>query len=284
MNNKRMIVLSIVGALALVALLLTITSVSARGERQVSAASLAQADAVPSTISYQGRLLDDGGNPVDGVHTMAFRVYEQVSGGVPLWTDSFPVPVEEGLFHVHLGVEPALFDGRALYEDALALVNAQKAEYGDQYEASAAVRAAWDAADAAYSASLKVARVALQDDPKAHAALMLGGTRKQSLSGWIEQATAFYTNLLGDGDLMAAMAGFGFDAAKLEAEQALVQAVVAANLVQEKEKGEAQDATKQRDASLDAMDAWMSDFKAIARVALEENAQWLEKLGFGAVP
>jgi len=88
--------------------------------------------------------------------------------------------------------------GRTLYEDALALVNAQKAEYGGQYEASAAVRAAWDAADVAYSASLKVARVALQDDPKAHAALMLGGTRKQSLSGWIEQATAFYTNLLGD--------------------------------------------------------------------------------------
>jgi hypothetical protein len=174
--------------------------------------------------------------------------------------------------------------GRTLYEDALALVNAQKAEYGDQYEASAAVRAAWDAADAAYSASLKVARVAFQDDPKAHAAMMLGGTRKQSLSGWIEQATAFYTNLLGDGDLMAAMAGFGYDAAKLEAEQALVQAVVEANLVQEREKGEAQDATKQRDASLDAMDAWMSDFKAIARVALEDNAQWLEKLGFGAVP
>jgi hypothetical protein len=174
--------------------------------------------------------------------------------------------------------------GRALYEDALALVNAQKAEYGDQYEASAAVRAAWDAADAAYMRTLKVARVALQDDPKARAALMLGGDRKQSLSGWMDQATAFYTNLLGDGDLMAAMAGFGFDAAKLEAEQALVEAVVEANLVQEREKGEAQDATKQRDASLDAMDAWMSDFKAIARVALEGNAQWLEKLGFGAVP
>jgi hypothetical protein len=174
--------------------------------------------------------------------------------------------------------------GRALYEDALALVNAQKAEYGDQYEASAAVRAAWDAADAAYSASLKVARVALQDDPKAHAALMLGGARKQSLSGWIEQATAFYTNLLGDAGLMAAMAAFGYTQAKLEAEQALVQAVVAANLAQEKEKGEAQDATKQRDAKLDALDAWMSDFKAIAQVALEENAQWLEKLGFGSVP
>ena len=174
--------------------------------------------------------------------------------------------------------------GKTLYTEAVALVNKQKAEYGDQFEASAAVKAAWDKADAAYSASLKVARVALKDSAKGQAAMMLSGTRKQSLSGWIEQATAFYSNMLGNADLLAAMAAFGYDQANLAAEQALAQAVVNANLVQEKEKGEAQDATKLRDAKLDALDTWMSDFKAIATVALDEHPQWLEKLGFGAVP
>ena len=113
---------------------------------------------------------------------------------------------------------------------------------------------------------------------------MLSGERKRTLSGWLEQAVAFYTNLVGDADLMAAMGNFGYDQARLQAEGALVQAVVEANLAQEKEKGEAQDATKQRDAKLDEMDVWMSDFKAIAQVALEKNPQWLEKLGFGTVP
>ena len=179
--------------------------------------------------------------------------------------------------------EARLNAGKALYEEALALVNQQKAEYGDQFEATAAVRAAWEEADAAYRRTLKVARVALKGSQKARAAMMLSGTRKQSLSGWLEQATAFYTNLVGDADLMAAMGNFGYDQAKLQTEGALVQVVVEANLAQEKEKGEAQDATKQRDAKLDELDVWMADFKAIAQVALEENPQWLEKLGFGAV-
>ena len=176
-----------------------------------------------------------------------------------------------------------LGEGRALYEEVLALVNRQKAEYGDQFEATQAVTSAWEEANAAYGVALKVARVAFQGNQKARAALMLGGQRKQTLSGWLEQATAFYSNLLDDAGLMAALGNFGYDRAKLEAGQALVQAVVAANLVQEKEKGEAQEATKQRDAKLDALDGWMSDFKAIAQVALEEHSQWLEKLGFGAV-
>jgi hypothetical protein len=115
MNSKRMIVLSIVGALALAGLLLAATGAWARGDARSSAAALAQAGVVSGTISYQGRLLNADGTPVEGMHTMAFRVYAQASGGTPLWSDSFPVPVEEGLFHVMLDVDPALFDGRALW-------------------------------------------------------------------------------------------------------------------------------------------------------------------------
>lgn len=173
--------------------------------------------------------------------------------------------------------------GKALYTEAVTRVNKQKIEYGEQFEASAAVTAAWEQADAAYTRTLKVARVAFKDNVKAQAALMLGGVRKQSLSGWIEQATAFYDNLLGNADLLAAMAAFGYDQGKIAAEQALVQAVATANVRQETEKGEAQEATKLRDAAIDALDEWMSDFKAIATAALEEHPQWLEKLGFGPV-
>ena len=48
----------------------------------------------------------------------------------------------------------------------------------------------------------------------------------------MEQAAAFYTNLLGDADLIAEMGNFDHDRARLEADGALVQAVVDANLVQ----------------------------------------------------
>ncbi len=180
--------------------------------------------------------------------------------------------------------EEKLTSARALYDEALALVSKQKAEYGEQFEATETVRAAWDEANAAYMRTLKVARIALRDNTMAHGALELDGKRKESITGWMGQATNFYLNLLAGAGMMAALANFGYNQTKLEAEQALVQAVAEANAVQEREKGEAQEATKLRDARLDELDQWMADFKAIAQLALEENPQWLEKLGIGAVP
>lgn len=163
--------------------------------------------------------------------------------------------------------ETHLVVDQTLYQEALALVNRHKVEYGEQYQATAAVKSAWAEAQAAYMRTLKVARAAFKNDAKACAALMLNGPRRRALSGWLEQAQTFYANLLGDAALMAVLAGFGYDRAKLETEQALVQAVQEANLTQE--------ITKQRDA-------WLADFRVIARVALEEHAQWLEILGIVA--
>jgi len=156
----------------------------------------------------------------------------------------------------------------------------QKKEYGEQYEATETVRNAWNVADQAYAKTLKIARIALRDNVKAQNALGLSGERKRSLSGWLEQAGRLYQNLLDDAEFVAAMTVYGYSQEKLETEQALVNAVREANMSQEKEKGEARDATEKRDAKLDAMDRWMADFKAIALIALGDNPQWLDKLGF----
>lgn len=59
----------------------------------------------------------------------------------------------------------------------------------------------------------------------------------------------------------------------------MVASLVDARQQQMQRKGEAQDATEKRDEALRAMDVWMSDFKAAARVALKDHPQWLEMLG-----
>lgn len=46
-------------------------------------------------------------------------------------------------------------EGTALLQSAETLVLAQKKEYGEQYEATEAVQAAWAAADSAYTKTLK---------------------------------------------------------------------------------------------------------------------------------
>lgn len=57
-----------------------------------------------TTISYQGRLADSGGTPVNDTVGMTFRIYNAATGGSPLWTETYPaVQISDGLFHVLLG-------------------------------------------------------------------------------------------------------------------------------------------------------------------------------------
>jgi len=107
--------LTITGALAMGALLLLITSVWAGPNAGSQAVSLAAADIVSGTLSYQGRLLDSSGDPVDGTCVMTFKLYGQATGGTPLWTQSGSVEADEGLFNVNLDVDTTLFDGRELW-------------------------------------------------------------------------------------------------------------------------------------------------------------------------
>lgn len=176
--------------------------------------------------------------------------------------------------------EARLQAASTLYDEAMALVAAQKLEYGEQFEATATLQTAWDTADLAYKKALKIARIAFKGNEKARNALRLSGIRKKSLSGWLEETAVFYTNLLATPDFIAAMTPYSYNQAKLEAQSALVDAVATAKAAQDKERGEAQEATKVRDAKLDELDRWLADYKAIAQVALDESPQQLEQLGW----
>ena len=174
--------------------------------------------------------------------------------------------------------ETVLQEGQALLDRAQTAQQAMLAEYGRQYDATDAVRSAYEAANTVYMRHVKIARVALKNRRGAAAALQLLGDRKASIRGWLEQATTFYDNALANETVQAALARFNITPEVLAEAQADVQAVADANSAQEQEKGDAQDATQARDAAVDALDDWMADFRVIARVALEERPQQLEKL------
>ena len=168
--------------------------------------------------------------------------------------------------------------GQALYETALSAQVAQKQEYGEQYAATYEFDAAWKTANQTYTQLVKIARVAFKGNPNAATALGISGKRKPSYSGWLDQAQQFYLSALENPDFQAALAQFGVTLEKLQAGKFLVEAVTAAKQSKEIETGEAQQATKIRDAALDGLDDWMSDFVAIARIALA-GTQLSEALG-----
>ncbi len=175
--------------------------------------------------------------------------------------------------------EEKLNAGKQLYDEAAALQNAQKKEYGDQVAATAELNEIWETAHQQYIRTLKIARVAFNDNIKADKATMLFGRRKQSLSGWLEQAQAFYKNLLNDTAFLTTLSAFGYTEEKLQNESTLINQVIAKHLAQKKEVGEAQEATETRDKALDKLAHWISDLRAVAKVTLEDNPQQLEKLG-----
>jgi hypothetical protein len=181
--------------------------------------------------------------------------------------------------------ETALQAGAALVTEAETLHRAQQAEYADQYTATEALNAARDEAHALYTEHLTLARVAFRDDSEARNFLDLDGRRKRTFSGWLKQAETFYTHLLETPDVLAALqARFPLEQSVFEAGRAQIAALVELNRAQEKEKGEAQQATKTRDAALDALDAWLDDYRAVAEIALQDQPQKLEALQFGAIP
>lgn len=176
--------------------------------------------------------------------------------------------------------ETKLREGRALLDEATEAVNAHKVRYGEKDESSKDLTVAADQADQEYKKTLAVARVALKKDTKAVSVLYLTGPREQTNAGWLAMIDSFYTNLLANPGWVAKMEAYKFGRAKLEAGQRLVEAVKNLEVKQTQKKGDAQQSTIERDAKLEKLAEWMSDFKEIAFAAFDEKPQLLEKLGF----
>ena len=82
------------------------------------------ATTVPTTMNFQGRLLDASGMPVaDGLYNMKFALYDQASGGTLKWSETREtttrVQVTGGLFSTKLGeassLSATIFASGALY-------------------------------------------------------------------------------------------------------------------------------------------------------------------------
>lgn len=59
---------------------------------------------IPRTISFQGVLTDAQGNLIpDGNHTLALKLYDNVSSPTPMYTETQMVPVIKGIFNVIIG-------------------------------------------------------------------------------------------------------------------------------------------------------------------------------------
>ncbi|MBM3134117.1 MAG: hypothetical protein FJZ89_02280 [Chloroflexi bacterium] len=75
------------------------------------------AGTVASKISYQGRLTDTGGNPLNGSYNLLFQLWDDATAGSQVGGNIVRngVPVSNGLFTVDLDVPQSAFNGQALW-------------------------------------------------------------------------------------------------------------------------------------------------------------------------
>lgn len=177
-----------------------------------------------------------------------------------------------------------LQEGQTLLDTALSLYDAQIKEYGEQHAATQALADAIKTADKVYAAHRRLAKIAFKNDAQRKTDLHLNERKPEAFNPWYEQARHFYTALLADAEAQTQMTRYKVTLEAILSAQAQIEQVMSLKITQEKERGEAQEATQKRDAAIEALDEWLGDFRVVARIALEDTPQLLEALGMGAIP
>jgi len=138
--QKRILGSWLIAALGVLAILVSaaafgIGSDDAKNAKNVGAALIqVSASDVTASINYQGKLTDNASEPLSGTYTMIFRLYDVVTGGTALDTDTHTVEVTDGLFNTHIDFNQSYIDGRELW---LGITVGSDSEMMPRYELSA---------------------------------------------------------------------------------------------------------------------------------------------------
>jgi hypothetical protein len=210
--------------------------------------------------------------PNDELLTLGARVLE----------NSQKPPIKKAMATV--GYDEAAFEkGRTLLDAFEQAVQHRQTEYGEQLSATDAVNDAWDAFHGeTYMPHVRIARVVFEDEGT-RSRLGITGDRPQGFAEYVQEARRFYDTIANDDTLQSKMAERGVDAEAVSKAQESLDQLVSLNQTQEREKAEAQQATRARDDARRAFVDWLSDYQSFARVALSDQPDHLEQLGV-AVP
>ena len=125
----------------------------------------------------------------------------------------------------------------------------------------------------------KKAKVVFRKDSLTAEQLAVLGEMPRIYVNILEAAKKFYEISTTNADIQSKLARLVITPEQLTAGKTLVSELETARAEYMREKGESQEATKIKDAAFAKMDDWMSEFYAVARIALEDKPQLLEALG-----
>ncbi len=170
-------------------------------------------------------------------------------------------------------------EGKALLAQTRSVFNANITEYDESTTAYAQFVSKKSELEKIFMQHRKKAKVVFRKDSLTAEQLAVLGEMPRIYVNILEAAKKFYEISTTDADIQSKLARLVITPEQLTAGKNLVSELETARAAYLKEKGESQEATKIKDAAFAKMDDWMSEFYAVARIALEDKPQLLEALG-----
>jgi hypothetical protein len=172
-----------------------------------------------------------------------------------------------------------LNEGAAIWQTADAACEKQKQEYALQFAAMEAFDLAFNEANTMHLEHVGLTRLALDQFPTVRNVLGLRGKRPKRFAGWIWSANRFYNNAIDNPDVLDKVSAYGITNEMFIEVRDKLKAVELANDEHDKARGEAQQATMDRNKAVKELEKWSFGFLKVCRYALKEKPQYLEKLG-----
>lgn len=170
-------------------------------------------------------------------------------------------------------------EGKQLYLKAQELYDKNKQDTAEAKEAYAAFEQAYDKFSKLYSKHRKAAKVALMHKPEVWESLAIKGETARAYLSFMKDAEIFYKQVGTHQEARPLLEKFKITNTIAEEQLTAIENVVALRTKYEKESGESQQATQDKNKAFADMDKWVREFYAVAKIALEDKPQLLESIG-----
>ena len=188
-------------------------------------------------------------------------------------------PVLKDVFEEEGFTEARFQIGLAKQQVALGLQIDQQIEYSSRLEATGKLDALFENVRSSFINDRNIAKIALQRAPGLFERLRLIGPAASKREFLLQQVRHFYQEILADENVAGILAGYSLSAEVLQGRQQDVEALVLAMQNQQRQRAEAQLATRRRRAAMADLDDWMYRFLFVAKRLLKNDPKQLEKLG-----
>lgn len=169
-------------------------------------------------------------------------------------------------------------EGKSLYQAARNAYNSNRSEEAQLRQSRKIFDTQAEVFFTLFTKHRKDTKVWFRNEPQLIKQLGIFGPEPAAFAARIEEANTFYLVLLENQAILPQLAKFKITPETIENSLNELAKVRQARVDYLCEKGESQQATQAKDAAFRAIEAWLKDFFAIARIALEDNPQLLEAL------